>query len=54
MTVKELIEKLSNYNDNQLVAIIGDDLETPYFSITVDTIHDDYLDKENDIVILNT
>ena len=54
MTVKELIEKLSNYNDDQLVSIIGDDLETPYLLKTVDVLHDDNIDEENDIVILNT
>ena len=54
MTVKELIEELSNYDDGQLVAIIGDDLETPYLLKSVDVLYDDNIDEENDIIILNT
>lgn len=53
MTVKELIEELSNYDDDQLVAIIGDDLETPYLLKSVDILYDDSIDEEDDIVILN-
>ena len=52
MTVKELIEELSNYDDDQIVTV-SNNVDGKLHPVTdVDIDYADYISEEDDVVVL--
>lgn len=50
MNVKELIKELSNYDDDQIVAVFDEGKLHPVTGVDID--YADYISKEDDVVVL--
>lgn len=52
MTVKELIEELSNYDDDQIVTVYNSSDLQPYPVTDVDIDYVESISEEDDVVVL--